>query len=309
MIKSLATYMLAAALAATLGVTPKPAAAWGLPDTLDLPDGWQPEGITRGPQQKLLAGSATGAVYRVSPLTGAGNVLVPAVEGRFANGLKWDERTDNLYVAGGPTGNVYVYNARDGSDVAVLHADGAGFVNDAVVTRRAVYLTDSFRPVLYRLPLGPGGKLAADAELEEIALGGDFEFVEGEFNSNGIEATCNGHSLIVVNSIVGALYKVDPTNGQASLIDLGDADVFNGDGILLLGHKLYVVQNFFNQIAVVSLSPDLSTGEVTDLLTNDGFDVPTTVARFGFSLYAVNARFSTPPTPETTYTIVRVPLH
>ena len=31
-----------------------------------------------------------------------------------------------------------------------------------------------------------------------------------------------------------------------------------------------------------------------------------TVAAFGPYLYAVNARFGTPPTPDTTYTVVRL---
>jgi hypothetical protein len=37
-------------------------------------------------------------------------------------------------------------------------------------------------------------------------------------------------------------------------------------------------------------------------LTDPRFDVPTTVAVFGDRLYLPNARFGTPPTPETVYT-------
>jgi hypothetical protein len=51
------------------------------------------------------------------------------------------------------------------------------------------------------------------------------------------------------------------------------------------------VQNFLNQVAVVSLDPQLSAGRVTELITSDLFRVPTTGARFGNSLYLVNARF------------------
>jgi hypothetical protein len=67
-----------------------------------------------------------------------------------------------------------------------------------------------------------------------------------------------------------------------------------------------VVQNRLNQIAVVTLAPDLSSGTVVDNITSPNFDVPTTVASFGNALYAVNARFSTPATPSTSYSIVRV---
>ena len=66
-------------------------------------------------------------------------------------------------------------------------------------------------------------------------------------------------------------------------------------------------QNFLNQIAVVNLSQDLSKGPIVDRMTSPHFDIPSTVAAFGNGLYAVNARFSTPPTPDTEYAIVRVP--
>jgi len=45
---------------------------------------------------------------------------------------------------------------------------------------------------------------------------------------------------------------------------------------------------------------------IVSYITNPAFDVPTTIAEFGNSLYAVNARFGTPPTPETEYDIVKV---
>jgi hypothetical protein len=41
-------------------------------------------------------------------------------------------------------------------------------------------------------------------------------------------------------------------------------------------------------------------------ISDEDFDVPTTIARVGKSLYAPNARFTTPPTPDTEYDVVRV---
>jgi hypothetical protein len=72
------------------------------------------------------------------------------------------------------------------------------------------------------------------------------------------------------------------------------------DGILLESGELYAVQNFLNQITVVRLSPDLTSGTVEKLVTSDLFQVPTTVARFGDRLAAVNAKFDTglPPTAD-----------
>jgi DNA-binding beta-propeller fold protein YncE len=127
------------------------------------------------------------------------------------------------------------------------------------------------------------------------------------FNANGIEATPNGAWLIVVNSTVGALYRVDPQTGEATQIDLGGASVAAGDGLLLQGSTVYVVRNQLNTIVVIDLSSDLLQGTVTRQITSPLFDVPTTIAMFGSSLYAINARFNTPPTPTTTYSVVRVP--
>ncbi|HEX6285902.1 MAG TPA: superoxide dismutase, partial [Acidimicrobiia bacterium] len=57
---------------------------------------------------------------------------------------------------------------------------------------------------------------------------------------------------------------------------------------------------------VVELSPDFASGTVVDAITDDDFDIPTTVAEFGNSLYAVNARFTTAPGPSVEYDVVRV---
>lgn len=146
---------------------------------------------------------------------------------------------------------------------------------------------------------------------EGIAVGKGSTFYSGSLANgaitNGIEATPNGEWLIVVNSTVGALYRVDPQTGDATQIDLGGASVTAGDGLLLQGSTLYVVRNQLNTIVVIDLSSDLLQGTVRDEITSPLFDVPTTIAMFGSSLYAINARFSTPPTPTTTYTVVRVP--
>jgi hypothetical protein len=276
-----------------------------------LPNGWQPEGITIGNGRYIYAGSlATGAVFRADLRSGRGVVLVAPQAGRTAVGLKLDERTDLLYVAGGATGSAFVYDADNGASVAAIQLTTAAqtFVNDAIVTRTAVYFTDSFRAVIYRVPLERDGDLPDPPAVEEIPLGGDFMHVAGQFNANGIEAAFDGRALIVVNSVLGTLYRVDPTTGVATLIDLGGGSVVNGDGILLRGRTLFVVQNQLNQIAVVDLDFGLTSGRVVRTITDARFDVPTTVDSFGGSLYAVNARFGTPPTPDTTYDIVRVPL-
>ena len=279
------------------------------PEVIPLPVGFQPEGIAVGKGSTFYVGSIpTGAVYRGDLRTGEGDILVPAQEGRAAIGMKYDERTGLLFVAGGPTGFAYVYDGETGENVAEIQLTTADrFINDVVITKDAAYFTNSAQPVIYRVALEKNGEVPTTPEVEEIPLSGDYQFTEDAFNANGIAATPNGKTLIIVNSVDGLLYKVRPGSGVAKLIDLGGATLLNGDGVLLEGRTLYVVQNRMNQIAVVSLTnSDLDEGEVVDTITDDDFRVPTTIARFGDSLYAVNARFGTEPTPDTEYEVVRV---
>ena len=279
------------------------------PEVIPLPVGFQPEGIAVGKGSTFYVGSIpTGAVYRGDLRTGEGDILVPAQEGRAAIGMKYDERTGLLFVAGGPTGFAYVYDGETGENVAEIQlTTGDRFINDVVITKDAAYFTNSAQPVIYRVALEKNGEVPTTPEVEEIPLSGDYQFTEDAFNANGIAATPNGKTLIIVNSVDGLLYKVRPGSGVAKLIDLGGATLLNGDGVLLEGRTLYVVQNRMNQIAVVSLTnSDLDEGEVVDTITDDDFRVPTTIARFGDSLYAVNARFGTEATPDTEYEVVRV---
>lgn len=301
--RSLSAFLLFALSVAMIAAAP----AQAFPDVISLPDGFQPEGIAVGKGHTFYVGSIpTGAVYRGDLRTGEGDVLVPPQEGRAAIGLKYDERTGLLFVAGGPTGYAFVYDGETGANVAEIQLTAPGsFINDVVITKDAAYFTDSGRAVLYRVPLENNGELPQPPTGVEIPLGGDYVSLPG-FNANGIAATPNGKTLIIVNSAAQALYSVDPDTGIATSIDLGGA-VPNGDGILLQGKTLYVVQNRLNQIAVVELNSDLTEGTIVDTITHESFDIPTTIARFGSSLYAVNARFGSPPPVGTDDDIVRVP--
>lgn len=290
------------------GVMIAAAPAKAFPEVIPLPNGFQPEGIASGKGTTFYVGSIpTGAIYRGDIRTGEGEVLVPAQEGRAAIGLKYHEPTGFLAVAGGPTGYAYIYDGKTGANVAEIQLTTLpSFINDVVLTKDAGYFTNSSQPEFYRVTLAKNGG-QPEIVTEAILLSGDYQFIPDAFNANGIAATPNGKTLIIVNSADGVLYKVDPISGHATRIDLGGATVPNGDGILLQGKTLYVVQNRLNQIAVVRLNSDFTEGEIVHTITSPLFRVPTTIARFGNALYAVNARFGTPPTPDTEYEIVRVP--
>lgn len=266
------------------------------PDKIELPPGFQPEGIAVGKGSTFYVGSIpTGAIYSGDLRTGEGDILVPATEGRMAIGLKEDKGI--LWVAGGFTGMAFLYDATTGADIAQVQlTTGPAVINDVIVTQDAAYFTDSGLPFVYRVDKDT-------LEVTTIPLTGDIVYGEG-FNANGIEATPNGDTLILVQSNTGKLFTVDPVTGVTDEIELTGGDAAFGDGLLLQGRTLYVVQNFINLVATIRLAPDLSSGVVASQTGNPDFDVPTTIARFGNRLYVVNGRFSTPPESDTTYDVI-----
>ncbi|GAA1511758.1 hypothetical protein GCM10009827_027500 [Dactylosporangium maewongense] len=274
------------------------------PAVLDLPEGFQPEGIATGPGPFAYLGSrADGRIYRANLVTGKGTVISPAV-GTPSLGMKTDQR-GRLFVAGGNAGNARVIDLRTGAVLrSYQFATAPTFVNDVVLTPRAAYFTDSNKAVVYRLPLGRDGSLPAT--FETLPLTGDFVLDPNGLNLNGITQTPDGRALIAVQSSTGYLFRIDPASGVTARI--GDLALVNGDGLLTIGRTLYVVQNRLNLLTSVKLSKDGRAGTVIASVTDARFDVPTTVARFGNRLYLPNARFTTPPTPTTPYTVVAVRL-
>jgi hypothetical protein len=211
-------------------------------------------------------------------------------------------------VAGGATGQAFVYDARTGADLASYQLAPAGeetFVNDVVVTSRAAWFTDSRAARLYALPLGRHGRLPDADEVRTLDLSGDFQLAEGN-NLNGIVAARGGRVLLAVQTNTGKLFRINPRTGVTREVDLGGATLANGDGMLLAGRVLFVVQNRLNRIAVVLLSRSLDRGRLVTSITDPDFDVPTTIAFQAGHLYAVNARFGTTDPQPARYDIVRV---
>jgi len=294
--------LLLTAIAAVAATT---AAAGGsaFPQRIELPDGFEPEGIAIAGGQFYVGSIPTGAVYRGSLRTGNGSLLVQP-QGRSAIGLKVDR--GRLFVAGGMTGMAFVYDARSGSNVTTYQlSDGGSFINDVVVTKRAAWFTDSLKPVLYRVPLGPNGRPGAQSAVQAVSLGGNYAHGAG-FNVNGIDATPNGKTLLIVQSNTGKLFTVTPDGVAKTIALAGGESVPMGDGILLDSKTLYVVQNRLELVAKIALTPKLDSGRVVTRIGNPDFDVPTTIAEHGKRLYAVNARFGPPPPSTPDYWVTQL---
>ncbi|MEU9306292.1 superoxide dismutase [Streptomyces sp. NPDC048256] len=302
------TLTAAAAPAATAAPSPSDAAKSptgeaGWPTEYSLPDGWLPEGIAIGSKPYAYQGSrANGGILRTDLRTGEGTVLYAGGTGQVSVGLKLDH--DGLLYVAGSTGVARVIDSRTG-ELLTTHqlSPAAGhFINDVTLLGDRAWFTDSRDAVLYGVPRG-----RTDGEIRALPLIGDWVQLPDVNNANGIVGTPDGRGLIVVKSTPGELYNVNLRTGHATRITLaGASDVVNGDGLYRIGRTLYVVQNRLNLISVWSLDRTATTATLTRTITDPRFDVPTTAARYGDRLYLVNARFTSPQLPETTFTAVAV---
>ncbi|MFD5629623.1 SMP-30/gluconolactonase/LRE family protein [Streptomyces sp. NPDC127072] len=277
-------------------------AAW--PTEFPLPDGFLPEGITIGRRPYAYMGSrANGAILRTDLRTGEGEVLFAGGTGLVSVGLKLDD--DGLLYVAGSTGVARIHDSRTGELVATHQLTEATghFINDVVLLGDRAWFTDSRDAVLHGVPRGCRGTVRA------LPLTGDWVQTPNVNNANGIVGTPDGRGLIVVKSTPGELYNVSLRTGYASRITLvGAENVVNGDGLVRIGRTLYVVQNRLNIVTVFELDAKATTATLRRTITDPRFDVPTTAARYGDRLYLVNARFTSPQLPDTTFNGVAVPL-
>ena len=286
--------LLLVALFAALGV---PAAA-ATAEVIVLPGASSAEGISAGRGATFYAGDLfAGDIFRGDLQRGTAQLFIDAPAGRMAVGMAADLPHDLLFVAGGFTGQAYVYDARAGTTLASYQfgTPGSTLVNDVAVTNEGAWFTDSFQARLYFVPVSEAGVLGVGSIL---ALSGPAADTSGDFNLNGIQATANGKTLIVGHSANGQLYTVDPSSGASATV--AGVSVPNVDGIVLQGTRLWAVQNFSNQVARIRLSPNLTSGVVEKVITSNLFQVPATAAIFGSRLAVVNAKFDTgfPPTAD-----------
>jgi sugar lactone lactonase YvrE len=294
-------------LAVTVGLvvtTAPPAQAWQ-PDVIVLPGATSAEGIARGEGDTFYAGDLfAGDIFRGDLEDRTAELFIDAPDGRQAVGMATDLRHELLFVAGGATGQAYVYDLDSGAEVATYQfappppADGSPsttVVNDVTVTREGAWFTDSLRAQLYFVPVGRSGQ---PGEFRTLALQGPAADTSGEFNLNGIAATRHGNTLIVAHTGLGTLYTVDPATGDSA--EIADVSVPGVDGIVVKGRQLWAVQNTSNQVTELRLSRDLTAGSVEEVITDDAFQTPSTAIWYDGHLAVVNAKFDTgfPPTAD-----------
>ena len=278
-------------------------------DRIDLPNGWQPEGITTDGDRLYVGSLANGAIFKVNPATGHGRVLAQGATGRTAVGVDYDPWHNLVWVAGGATNTVRAQNARTGRVRATytFPSTTPRFLNDLVVTRRGVYATDSSNQELAVVPFRKDGSLRPPRAARTLPLTGDLAYTSdtADFDLNGIVRS-HGR-LLAVQSNTGKLFRINKRTGVTRALNLGGYQLTNGDGLEIHRHTLFVVRNVNNLLAQLHLNRRLTKATLVRELTSPSLDVPTTVALQDRRLWAVNARFTTTPTPDTPYWITRVP--
>jgi sugar lactone lactonase YvrE len=299
---TIAAILAGSAFATTVTAEPFPA-------TITLSGATSAEGIATGAGSTFYAGDLfKGDIYRGDLRSGSVSLFIDAPDGRNALGLKADLDHGLLFVAGGFTGQGYVYDLRTGADVAQFQfgTPPNSIVNDVIVAGGAAWFTDSVQPNVYRVAINDDGSVGSASTL---TLTGPAAEVTPGFNLNGIAATPDGSTLIVAHSNNATIYTVDPTTGASAGID--GADLPNVDGILFEAGRLWAVQNFSDQVTELRLSPDLGSATVVRVITNEdahgAFETPTTAARFGTRIAVVNAKFDTGfPPAATSFEVVIV---
>ena len=127
---------------------------------MTLPDGLQPEGITSGPGSTFYVGSvADGRIVTGNLLEVGTTVLLPAATGRSLRGLFHDRHSGLVWAVGslGADAHVWAVDDTSGAVVADVMVPGGGFLNDLVIARRAVWVTDSAVDRLTRIALDRRG--------------------------------------------------------------------------------------------------------------------------------------------------------
>ncbi|WP_157592231.1 gluconolaconase [Solirubrobacter soli] len=216
------------------------------------------------------------------------------------------DRFGRVFVAGGPAGEVRVFDRR-GTLLAELPTGAAGsYLNDVWIGPErsgdepsgrgsgATYVTDSSLPVIWRVSQ-PHGKWRIDRFLD---VSGTIAYTPPltDFDLGGITITPNGRYLLTTQGTTGQLWRIDLWTRRISQVDLGGANVINADGIVLRGHTLYVVQNFSRQISKLQLGRRFEHGRVVKVMPTPADRTFTTAKPVGRTLLAVDSKFGFPAT-------------
>jgi superoxide dismutase, Cu-Zn family len=263
-----------------------------------------PEGVAYDKERNLLftGSAANGNIYAINASTGVTSLFSEGgAKGRSsALGLKVDAQ-GRLWIAGGAAGTVSILSP-DGAPVALLATPPSPdpYINDLIPAPDGnVYVTDSTRPVLWRIRPGQDMKIEPWLDLNQTPI----KYGPG-INLNGIVATPDGRYLLSVQLNTGDLWRIDTRTKAVKKVMGG---LMRGDGLLLDGQTLYVARNAPQVIAKVSLSADFASGKLVAEEPVRGLRFPTTLTSIGGDLVSTQGQLNKLQggTPETPFRLTR----
>ncbi|GAB3969114.1 hypothetical protein GCM10029978_039810 [Actinoallomurus acanthiterrae] len=220
---------------------------------------------------------------------------------------------NRLLVAGAFTGRFFIYTSTGKlvSSYTVPDTGEPTLVNDAAVTPNGdVYITDSFRAVVYRISAAEVNAPATGAHRTLQVAYHLPDYVAGQSNGNGIAAAPDGKSVIIGYWYSGALYRLTLATGEVRKI--AAPPLTSADGIVQQGNTLYIARSVNNEVATVQLSPDDSRATVVSERTYPGADTITGVAVSGDRLLVTNSQMDTylygTPLTSPVFTLESLPL-
>ncbi len=303
--------------------TANPAASNGTTVDAEIVDTWEipgdtvfPEGIAVDPNSdRFYVGSTDdGTIYQgdvTDPDGGTEVFLEPRVDERTTVTGLWVDDAGRLFVAGRDSNRFFVYDTADGSLLADFEPPETPdtLLNDVVVAGDAAYVTDSFRPTIFRIPLDGDqlGEMEPWLDLDDTAI-----TYQSGFNLNGIVASDDQTTLLTVQYNTGELFAINTTSREVTPVDLGGQVLETGDGLVLDGARLHVVLGGPGEIVCVQLDDDFTAGEIVARTTRPEWRAPTTIAATGDRLLVVNSQLNMTASPDEasppfTVTAVDVP--
>ncbi len=251
-------------------------------------------GVDRHQRAFYVSEVTGGEIHRGDVRTGETEEWTPeGADGRFtARGITTD-RHDRIYIAGGPNGidtgrpDLWVYD-RDGALLAALRVgEPNAFINDVTIgPDGAAYFTNSNAPQVFRV-----AEHDDDWQVTTWADATGTIVQEDGFNLGGIVVSPNREALVVAQGNVGKLWRFEFATGEATEVDIGDADLTNADGLVRKGDDLIVVRNFSRMLATLELDGDGARARLVNEVPTDPDRVFTTAEIARGRLLLIDSHF------------------
>ena len=244
-----------------------PAAAAPAEEVIVLPGASSAEGIAVGRGATFYAGELFGGdIFRGDLQRGTAELFIDAPPGRMAVGLKVDDASGLLFVAGGFSGQGYVYDAITGAAVATYQfgTPGVSIINDVVITQDGAWFTDSAQAdALFRADQFHRDARASQRSDADRSSSRYQRRVQPQRHRRHAR---RAHADRGPFDQRGALHR--RSGDRCECASCGGR---GPDGILYEAGRLWVAQPFLNQVTRLRPNPDLTGAVVEEVITSDCF--------------------------------------